>query len=196
MIHRFLQPALGGVLAITLAAGPALAEPAAAPSPGTSEQAVQLDQSIQVLKEQALDIKAREQRAEDELLYPDSTRLLVYLSVPATALLVRSIKVTIDGGDAALVDLDQNDPDENQAIALQNRGLLTVLRTNVPAGIHTLLAEVVSHYKDADEKNPPFVSQLSAQFSKSDEPAEVELVLSRDVNQRPALRYIQWSVAK
>mgnify|MGYP000278766068 CR=1 FL=1 len=71
---------------------------ALATPPQPADPAVlEIDKSLQQLKSEVLDINQQAIRTEDAFLYPDQTRVTVYVGVSAPGLLVEEVLLTIDG---------------------------------------------------------------------------------------------------
>src|SRR3546814_153723 len=64
-----------------------------------TEEALQLDQNIQVLKDEALLLSRDAQLADEDFNYPEYSRVDVYVSVEAAAVLLHKFSVGIDGAD-------------------------------------------------------------------------------------------------
>ena len=167
----------------------------AAPQPQpvvpTAQSAQQIDLNLRQLKEEAVNVKAELQLTEQTLLYPDTSRVIVYFGVPIPGLLVQSISVTIDDGKPFVYRYDNL-----EAIALQTRGLQPLLKLNAGYGRHRIVADVAAQF--ADQPNAaPVISHVDSTFTKDRAPLSVELSMSRDsVVSRPALRMREWVAEK
>lgn len=168
---------------------------AAAPSPKPGvpdDSAQQLDLNLQALKEEALQIRADVQSTEQNLLYPDSSRVTLYFGVPVPGLLVQTISVSIDDAKPQVYQYDNL-----EAIALQTRGLQQLLKFNTTAGGHRVRAEITAKFASDPPNTAPFGSRLESSFTKDRAPANVELTLARDtVLARPTLKLREWVAEK
>jgi len=180
----------GGLLLALLLATQALQ--AATPVIPSADPAPQLDQNLQVLKEEAINIKAELQSAEQTLLYPDATRVIIYFSVPVSGLLVQSITVSVDDGKPF-----QYKYINAEAIALQRRGIQPLVKLNAGAGTHRIRADVISQFADAQATTAPLTDHLEATFTKARAAANIELSLARrSVVSRPELEMHEWVADK
>ncbi|MDB5985760.1 MAG: hypothetical protein JWR16_813 [Nevskia sp.] len=186
---RNLFSVRGKLLVMLLVTGAAQAAPQAIP---TADSAPQLDQNLQVLKEEAVNIKAELQSTEQTLLYPDATRVIIYFSVPVSGLLVQSITVSVDDGRPF-----QYKYINAEAIALQRRGIQPLVKLNAGAGTHRIRADIVAQFADAQASTPPLADHLEATFTKARAAANIELSLARrSVVSRPELELHEWVADK
>jgi hypothetical protein len=171
---------------VTLAGG-AFAEQAAAPA----VDPLQLDQKIQQLKEQAVEINHQAQAVEDSMLYPDRTRVAVYVGVEVAGLLLQNVNVSIDGGKPTVYEYDRT-----EAIVLQQgKGISRIMRLNAPPGTHHLHAMFTGRDAEASPLDPSLIASVDADFVKDQrDPANIELYVTRGVYLgRPALKLRSWS---
>ncbi len=177
------------LLALLLVSGAAQAEQPLAPA---ASPPTQLDQNLQALKEEAINIKAELQSTEQTLLYPDSTRVIVYFGVPVSGLLVQSITVSVDDGRPYSYKYINA-----EAIALQRRGLQPLVKLNASPGPHRIKADVVAQFADAQAGAPPLTDHVEGTFTKARAPASIEISLARrSVVSRPALELHEWVADK
>ena len=151
--------------------------------------ALELDQALQKIKEQALDINAEAQRAEDEFLYPDFTRVTVYFGVQVKGLLVKNVSVSVDDGTPAYYQFSSS-----EAVALQKQGLYPVVRLNAPPGTHRIRAQYTAQFADAKTGEAPISGGYEAYFNKDLRPANLELYVSREgyLSQTFSLKMHEW----
>jgi hypothetical protein len=155
-----------------------------------SDAALQLDQNIQVLKDEALLFSRDAQLADEDFNYPPHSRVDVYVSVETAALLMHTISVSIDGGD--IISYDYSDFDA-KALLKSKGGLQRIGRFNVVKGSHKLHAEYVGQYADAKEGEGPLADRIDAVFDKSLTPATLELIVGKaNRGGKPILRLKEW----
>ncbi len=165
-----------------LAATPRAADPAA----------LDVDQSIQKLKEQSLDVIQQAQAVEQTFLYPDYNRVSLYVGVRIPGMLIKDISASID--DSAPVSYQYH---EAESVTLQDRGLHLLLRINAAPGRHHLKAQYTAQYSDARPSDPPFTGSYDGYFDKTQQPAELELGLQRQgYLTRPELIFHDWRVSQ
>ena len=165
-----------------LAATPQAADPAS----------LDVDQSIQKLKEQSLDVIQQAQSLEQNFLYPEQNRVSVYVGVSISSMLIKDISVSIDDSTPTTYQFR-----EGESITLQDRGLHLLMRINAPSGRHHIRAQFTSQYSDAKPTDPPFTGSYDGYFSKTEQPAEIELELRRDgYVSRPELKLHDWRAAQ
>lgn len=177
---------LSGRLALGMSCAVALLWPfagsvrAQADAESPRESAIQLDQSVQALKDEAVQFNRDAQIAEDEFLFPPQTRVSVYVSNSVPSLLLREVQVRIDGGAPTVYRYDQYD-----SRALLTPGALQrVVRVNVPRGAHRITASF-SGRMASDEDGPDTVTgNLEAVFDKSLDPADLELAIRSQRSKR------------
>ncbi|WP_139250325.1 hypothetical protein [Hydrocarboniphaga daqingensis] len=169
-----------------------LAPGATAWADAESDAALQLDQSIQVLKDEALQFNRDAQLVEEEFSYPPQTRVDVYVSVETAALLMRTISVSIDGSTP--VNFDYSDFDARAL--LKSRGMQRIGRFNVSKGSHKLHAEYVGQYADAKDGEPELADRIDTVFDKTLLPATLELIVGKaNRGGKPILRLKEWRPA-
>ena len=165
-----------------LAATPQAADPAS----------LDVDQSIQKLKEQSLDVIQQAQSLEQNFLYPENNRVSVYVGVSISSMLIKDISVSID--DSAPTTYQYR---EGESITLQDRGLHLLMRINAAAGRHHIHAQFTAQYSDAKPIDPPFTGSYDGYFDKTQQPAELELELRREgYLTRPELKFHDWRAAQ
>ena len=153
--------------------------------------ALQVDQDIQALKEQSLEVVKEARTVEQNFLYPTGSRVSVNVGVRIPGMLIRDIKVSIDGTTPVYYEYS-----EIEGIVLQERGLHKVLTLNAAPGMHHIHAQFSAQYADAKPTDRPFVGHYDGNFSKGRQPAELELEVSReDMLAEPSLRFVSWEAA-
>jgi hypothetical protein len=151
--------------------------------------AAALDQTVQQLKQEALDVGTATQRAEDALKYPPATRLTVDLSVIQPQVLIREITLSIDGAPPI-----RRKYSEAAARALtKSGGLDRLLRTNVAQGQHRLHAEFRAVFATAKADVPPVGGSIDQTFGKDTRPVVLELALDKGETATPALLLRSWN---
>jgi hypothetical protein len=153
--------------------------------PQPDPDALRLDRELQKLKEDALDINGQAQRAQSEILYPDYSRVSVYLGVSTPGLLVKDVSVTID--DDAPVSYEFNGV---ESYVLQRQGLYRVLDANVSPGTHRIRAQFSGRYADAKDD---VGGSYEAYFNKDLRSADLELFVGKDGR---SLQLREWKSAR
>ena len=166
-----------------------LAPGAVAWADAESDAALQLDQNIQVLKDEALLFSRDAQLADEDFNFPPHSRVDVYVSVETAALLMHTISISVDGGNT--ISYDYSDFDAKAL--LKSKGMQRIGRFNVVKGSHTLHAEYVGQYADAKEGEAALADRIDVVFDKSLAPATLELIVGK-ANRRgkPILRLKEW----
>lgn len=170
-----------------------LALPASPLPPQPDPKALELDGQLQKLKEEALDINAQAQRAEDEYLYPDFSRVTIYLGVHVPGLLIKTISVSVDDGTATEYQFN-----ELEAVVLQRQGLYPVVRLNAPPGTHRIRAKYSARFTDSKPEDAPVAGSYEAYFNKDLRPAQLELSITREGYLSSALNFAlrDWRAAR
>jgi hypothetical protein len=134
MIHRFIirasHAALVGVLL-----GAALAASAASDAAPAAASAT-VDQDVQALKKQLVDLNKDLFKLEEELLYPSSTQVAVFLSVDVGAFFALD-SVTLKVDDKEVTNYLYT---EREVQALHRGGVQRLYLGNLKAGEHELVA--------------------------------------------------------
>lgn len=178
---RFL---CGCVLAGCAASGALALEPSA-----PDDAAINLDQAVQALKDEALQFNRDALLAEDEFLYPRQTRLTLYVSNRIPNLLLETLSISLDGGPATQIKYDDTD-----ARALLKKGALQrVLRANVERGAHRIRVTFTGKLADGDAEGDPISGTLEAVVDKTPETSDVELQIVRVSRRQPAaIKVREW----
>ncbi|ULQ46921.1 hypothetical protein JN531_001235 [Flagellatimonas centrodinii] len=145
-------------------------------SAGAPER-VELDRSVQQLRDEILLLNSQAQQVEDALLYPDATRTSFYFGVDISPLLIEEIVITIDDRPAITYRMGT----EEATALLTSGGLLRVARANLDPGNHQLQVRLRGAYAvgKGDEPSPPFEGFYESSFEKGLSQGEVELMLTR-----------------
>lgn len=174
-----------------------LAKPAAKAAPKAApvaQSAIDIDQTIQSLKDEMVQFNRDASAAEDEFLYPAESRLYVYVSSGIPGLMLEHVQVSVDGG--APVDVTY---DETAARALDVKGALQrVLRMNIPRGAHRLKASFSGKMAGAKGDGDAVTGQYDALFDKALEPAEIELQIVKGARRGAAInmQIKEWRAAE
>lgn len=192
MIRQTLSRARLGVVLFAAS----LTLPAFAGGPAAVDQEAQdLDQTIQALKQEVLDIDSRGQSLEQNTLYPAYSRVSVYVGVAVKGLLLKTVTVSIDDGTPVTHEFN-----EDEARALQDgkpAGLMRLLRANAAPGNHRLKADFTARYFDAKAEAPSLSGHYEAFFAKDLTPAELELTVEQSgFRSDPALKLRDWKPQK
>lgn len=164
----------------------------AATPPPVDEATLKLDTSIQALKGEVLDIHQRALDEEEKFLYPEVSRVNVYVGVKVSGLLLNDMTITIDDGEPALHSYDTI-----EAIVLQRRGLQRLVRINAAPGSHRIRGEFTAHYADARPEAPLVRGRYEAVFEKTLDPAELEFTIVQDgFAGSPILKLRDWRATK
>jgi hypothetical protein len=133
MIHRFITGAHAVLVAALMA--PGLAVGAASDAASAPESAT-VDQDVQGLKKQLVDLNKDLFKLEEELLYPASTQVAVFLSVDVGAFFaLDSVTLKVDDKEVANYLYT-----EREVQALHRGGVQRLYLGNLKAGDHELVA--------------------------------------------------------
>ncbi len=149
---------------------------AQASEPPTDDAQLKLDAAIQGLKEEVISFNREATDIESSVLYPTHTRTDIYVGVQVAALLIKSIKVTID--DLPPQSYLFSDP-EARAL-LNSEGLHRVVRVALEPGPHRLAAEYTAQFADAKPDAPLIGGRYEAIFDKYGREADLELRIARN----------------
>lgn len=176
------------VLLIGAASGAHAAEPVAA-----DDGAINLDQAVQALKDEAIQFNRDALMAEEAFLFPPQTRVAVYVSNRIGNLLLREISVTLDTNPPVTYRYDEVD-----SRALTQKGSMQrLVLTNLSRGPHRLQVAFSGRYMDGDEEIGSFDSRYEAVFDKGLDPAELELEILRGPRKgTPAMKLKEWRAAE
>jgi hypothetical protein len=155
--------------------------PAAVPAQSGDAAIADQDRAIQALKEQALDVEQKAQSLEDDLVYPASSRVSVYVGEEIPGILLKQITVSIDNGEPVSYTYK-----EQEALALSVKGIHRVLRINTTPGAHRIHAAYSAQFADARDQQEPFSGSYDGFFEKGPWAAAVELELESGTPVSPA----------
>ncbi|MGH8460946.1 MAG: hypothetical protein ACRESS_05020 [Stenotrophobium sp.] len=165
---------------------PAQPQRPALPDPNT----LKLDSDIQGVKDEVLKFDKDAQSVEQDALYPDYSRVTVFVGMRIDDLLLNQISVSFDNGAPQKIIFDRN---ESIALLLNRKNLVRVLRANLKPGSHRVHAEFSARYADAKPADAPLTGSYDALFDKGYGPADLELNVTRYSRiSKPALSLRQW----
>lgn len=159
------------------------AAPGAATTPAAERKNMQ--QEMQSLKDKALQVNRDLFMLEEDLLYPSSTQLSVFVSFDALPYF-RLDGVTLKINDRAV----GNHLYTEREIKAMNRGAVQRLYTgNLPAGEHELVAIVTG----VGPEGRDYKRAVSVDFEKTSGTKYIELKIEGDnLRQQPTFRLKQW----
>lgn len=164
------------------AAAPAAAAPAAT---AASEAARGVDQDVQVLKKQLVDLNRDLFKLEEEILYPASTQVAVFMSVDVgTFFALDSVTVKVDDKEVAHYLYT-----DREVEALHRGGVQKLYIGNLKAGPH----EVVAFFTGKGPHERDYRRGATLQFQKEVGAKYVELRISdRVASLEPEFVVRQW----
>jgi hypothetical protein len=170
-----------GALLIAAATAPA----ARAGAAESSSEARTVDQDVQALKKELLDLNRDLFRLEEELLYPASTQVAVFLAVNVgTFFALDSVQLKIDGKEVANYLYT-----EREVAALHRGGVQKLYLGNLKAGEHELVAVLPG--KGPHERD--YRRGTALRFEKAVGAKYVELrITDRDAALQPEFAVRQW----
>jgi hypothetical protein len=161
--------------------------------PQTEDHELQLDQTVQALKDEVVEFVREAQSVEDDVTFPPETRLEVYLGVKVSGLLMKDVSVTLD--DHAAENYTYTDRDARSMLSDLN--LQRLLRANVGNGAHRIRVAFTAQMVDAKPDAEPITDSYEAIFDKGNSSAELEFVVSRPTRlSKPRLSMKQWRAAR
>lgn len=182
------RTALRQLCVCALLAGVAWGAHAAEPA-APDEGALNLDQAVQSLKDEAIQFNRDALMAEEAFLYPPQTRVSVYVSNKIRNALLSSITVTLD--DAPPVSYTYGEIDSRALVA--DGAMQRLVLTNLPRGAHRIQVAFNGRYMDGDEQTGEFAERYEAVFDKGLDPAELELqILKGSRKGAPAMKLKEW----
>ncbi len=170
----------------TPAADPAVAtSPAAAPAAAPAEAARSVDQDVQTLKKQLVDLNRDLFKLEEELLYPASTQVAVFVSVDVgTFFALDSITLKVDDKEVAHYLYT-----DREVEALHRGGVQKLYVGNLKAGPH----EVVAFFTGKGPHGRDYRRGATLQLDKEVGAKYVELRISdRVASLEPEFVVRQW----
>lgn len=165
MIHRFITRASHAALVAALLA-PALAVAAASDAASAPDSAM-VDQDVQALKKQLVDLNKDLFKLEEELLYPASTQVAVFLSVDVGAFFaLDSVTLKVDDKEVANYLYT-----EREVQALHRGGVQRAYVGNLKSGTH----EITAFFTGKGPHVRDYKRATSIKFDKGQEPKYIEL---------------------
>jgi hypothetical protein len=175
---------LAGSIALLLA-GAALLLAASARATGTTPEARTVDQDVQALKKELVDLNRDLFRLEEELLYPASTQVAVFLSVNlGTFFALDSVQLELDGKEVANYLYT-----EREVEALHRGGVQKLYLGNLKAGEH----ELVAVFTGKGPHDRDYRRGTTVRFEKAVGAKYVELrITDREASLQPEFAVRQW----
>jgi hypothetical protein len=165
---------------------PAAAAPAAAADDAAPDLSLKsVDQDVQALKKQLLDLNRDLFRLEEELLYPASTQVAVFLSVNlGTFFALDSVQLELDGKEVANYLYT-----EREVEALHRGGVQKLYLGNLKAGEH----ELVAVFTGKGPHDRDYRRGTTVRFEKAVGAKYVELrITDREASLQPEFAVRQW----
>jgi hypothetical protein len=161
----------------------AAAAPASEPAPEGGLKNV--DQDVQVLKKELVDLNRDLFRLEEELLYPASTQVAIFVSLnTGTFFALDSVQLTLDGKEVANYLYT-----EREVQALHRGGVQKLYLGNLKAGEHELVAVFTG--KGPHERD--YRRGTTMTFEKAVGAKYVELrITDREASLQPEFSVRQW----
>ena len=155
------------------------------PEPAPTGELKTVDQDVQALKKQLVDLNRDLFRLEEELLYPASTQVAVFLSVDVgTFFALDSVRLTLDGKEVA-----NQLYTEREVQALHRGGVQKLYLGNLKAGEH----EIVATFTGKGPHDRDYRRGTTLRFEKSLGARYVELRISdRQAALQPEFVVRQW----
>ena len=152
---------------------------------GSSPEPRTVDQDVQALKKELVDLNRDLFRLEEELLYPASTQVAVFLSVNlGTFFALDSVQLELDGKEVANYLYT-----EREVEALHRGGVQKLYLGNLKAGEHELVAVFTG--KGPHERD--YRRGTTVRFEKAVGAKYVELrITDREASLQPEFAVRQW----
>jgi hypothetical protein len=168
-----------------LLAGAGMLLAATAQATGSSPEVRTVDQDVQALKKELVDLNRDLFRLEEELLYPASTQVAVFLSVNlGTFFALDSVQLELDGKEVANYLYT-----EREVEALHRGGVQKLYLGNLKAGEHELVAVFTG--KGPHERD--YRRGTTVRFEKAVGAKYVELrITDREASLQPEFAVRQW----
>jgi len=168
-----------------LLGGAALLLMATAHATGTTPEAKTVDQDVQALKKELVDLNRDLFRLEEELLYPASTQVAVFLSVNlGTFFALDSVQLELDGKEVANYLYT-----EREVEALHRGGVQKLYLGNLKAGEH----ELVAVFTGKGPHDREYRRGTTVRFEKAVGAKYVELrITDREASLQPEFAVRQW----
>lgn len=150
-----------------------------------AEEQLALQESIQDIKQQALELNRDLFILEEELLFPDNTQLAIYVSMDADELFtLDAVKLTIDG-----VVVTNYLYTDRQVDALQRGGVQRLYMGNMKAGEH----EIVAVFTGRGPQGRDFRRATQLIVEKANGAKNLELkILGSEAMQQPEFSVKEW----
>jgi hypothetical protein len=157
----------------------------AGPVPLDAQESGSVDQEIQLVKQQVLELNRDLFVLEEELLYPNDTRLSVFLSVDVGEFFsLDAVKLSVDGAVVASSLYTQR-----QLKALQRGGVQRLYMGNLKSGKH----EVVAVFTGLGPKGREYKRGTELVFEKTTGPKNLELkIVDLTATQQPEFQVREW----
>lgn len=183
-VRRRTRLAMLACAAALLVPGATLFHASAAATEATPDTR-SLDQDVQVLKKELIDLNRDLFRLEEELLYPASTQVAVFLSVNlGTFFALDSVQLRLDGKEVANYLYTDREVD-----ALHRGGVQKLYLGNLKAGEH----ELVAVFTGKGPHDRDYRRGTSVSFEKSVGAKYVELrITDREASLQPEFTVRQW----
>lgn len=146
-----------------------------------------MDSVIQNLKEEVLEFNRSASLNEQDILYPEATRVTVYAGVRANRFLIHSMSISIDGGTPFRYEF----ADRNARALINSGGLHTLTLMNVEPGNHKLRAEFSGQFEGGAA---PVSGSVEQAFTKNNKPLELE-ISANNGGSTPVLAVTVWNNA-
>jgi hypothetical protein len=187
-IHSPLRPYVIAIVALAMALAVAIAHGEAATPPGikaATPDVKAVDQDVQVLKKQLIDLNRDLFKLEEELLYPASTQVAVFLSVDVgTFFGLDSVMLKVDDKEVANYLYTQREVE-----ALHRGGVQKLYLGNLKAGEH----EIVAFFTGKGPHDRDYRRGTTLKFEKAVGAKYVELRISdREASLQPEFVVRQW----
>jgi len=168
-----------------LLTGAGLLMVASAHATGTTPEARTVDQDVQALKKELVDLNRDLFRLEEELLYPASTQVAVFLSVNlGTFFALDSVQLELDGKEVANYLYT-----EREVEALHRGGVQKLYLGNLKAGEH----ELVAVFTGKGPHDRDYRRGTTVKFEKAVGAKYVELrITDREASLQPEFAVRQW----
>lgn len=144
-----------------------------------------LAEEVESLKQALINLNRDLFILEEDILFPTSTELAVYLSVDTgTYFQLDSVELQLDGKP-----LTHYLYTERQVSALQRGGMQRLHLANVTQGEH----EITAFFIGKGPENRDYKRAVSLRFEKTDAPSAIELqIVDASDSQQPDFRAVQW----
>lgn len=190
---RALVQAAALAALLALGAGQPAAQEAGKPAPqfgadggpGTAAEFRTLDEEVQELKKLAVDLNRDLFLLEEELLFPASTQVSVFVSMDVGAFFgLDSVELKLDGKDVASYLYTEREVD-----ALHRGGVQRLFAGNVRAGEH----ELVAFFTGQGPHERAYRRGATLTFEKGIGPKYIELRISdRESRLQPEFVVVEW----